>query len=62
MAQSAINDAPYRDVHFGTSTVHIEKRADGTIIATSPTPLGKYPNKTTERLDYWAEKLLTLYS
>ncbi|NOU06128.1 MAG: feruloyl-CoA synthase [Hyphomicrobiaceae bacterium] len=56
MAQSVINDAPYRNVHFGTSTVHIEKRADGTIIATSPTPLGNYPNKTTERLDYWAEK------
>src|SRR3954469_10910174 len=33
----------------------IERRSDGTIRARSPYPLGPYPSKITERLEYWAD-------
>ena len=33
----------------------IERGADGAIYARCPRPLGAYPAKLTERLDYWAE-------
>src|SRR5205085_1274040 len=33
----------------------IERRPDGTIHARSPYPLGPYPSKITERLEYWAD-------
>ena len=33
----------------------IERRPDGTIRARSPHPLGPYPSKITERLEYWAD-------
>ena len=32
----------------------IEHRADGTILARSPYPLGSYPTTITERLEHWA--------
>jgi feruloyl-CoA synthase len=32
----------------------LDRRADGTIYARSPVPLGPYPNKITERLEHWA--------
>jgi len=32
----------------------VERRDDGCILARSPHPLGAYPSKITERLEYWA--------
>ncbi len=34
----------------------IERRADGSILARSPHPLGPYPSKITERLEHWARE------
>src|SRR5262245_30123942 len=33
----------------------VERRADGCVLARSPYPLGPYPAKITERLEYWAD-------
>ncbi len=51
---SATQMAPRRKVHLGSSAMVVEKRADGTMIARHPEPLGPYPSKTSERLDHWA--------
>ncbi len=32
------------------------RRADGTLYARSPVPLGRYPDKITERLEHWADR------
>jgi feruloyl-CoA synthase len=34
-----------------------ERRADGTLYARSPVPLGRYPDKITERLEHWADRI-----
>jgi len=44
----------YRDVRLGPSDIVIDRRTDGSILVRSPHPLGKYPEKMTEPLDYWA--------
>ena len=44
-----------RAVRLGPQAVDIERRADGTMILRSPEPLGPYPKKLTERLEYWAK-------
>ncbi len=46
---------PHRRVNLGSSEMVVEKRGDGTMIAMHPTPLGPYPDKTTERLEHWAK-------
>ena len=46
--------ARYRSVRLGPSDVVIDHKPDGTILARSPHPLGKYPKKMTEPLDHWA--------
>ena len=43
-----------RPVKLGPQDVVVEKRADGAILLRSPQPLGAYPDKLTERLDFWA--------
>src|SRR5688572_30020578 len=48
-------DAPLRPVRLGPSDVELERRPDGTILIRSPHALGAYPQKLTERLEYWAE-------
>ena len=34
----------------------LERRADGTLYARSPVPLGRYADKITERLEHWADR------
>ena len=46
--------AAHRAVKLGPQDVTVERRADGTLILRSPQPLGPYPKKLTERLEYWA--------
>ncbi|HXW04238.1 MAG TPA: feruloyl-CoA synthase [Vicinamibacterales bacterium] len=36
------------------SAVILQRRTDGTVYARSPEPLGRYPEKITERLEHWA--------
>ncbi len=45
---------PVRAVRLGPTDVEVERRADGTLRMRSPHPLGAYPTKLTERLEYWA--------
>jgi feruloyl-CoA synthase len=47
---------PRRKVVLGSSEMHVEKRADGTMIAQHPQALGAYPAKATEWLDKWAKE------
>jgi len=47
---------PLRDVRFGPRDVTMTQGADGAIYVTPVHPLGSYPAKLTEKLDYWAQK------
>ncbi|PWT98262.1 MAG: feruloyl-CoA synthase [Terriglobia bacterium] len=45
---------PVREIRLGPSDVVIERGHGGVIYARSPNPLGPYPEKLTDRLDFWA--------
>ncbi len=45
---------PVRPVRLGPADVSVERRADGVVMLRSPHALGKYPDKLTERLEFWA--------
>jgi feruloyl-CoA synthase len=47
-------EAPVRSVRIAPMEVVIERTAGGIIYARCPHPLGPYPEKLTESLDYWA--------
>src|SRR5690348_17669906 len=47
--------APLRDVRFGPNSVTLEHGAGGAMYVKSIYPLAPYPEKLTDRLDYWAE-------
>ena len=47
---------PNRPVRLGPRDVLVERRADGCTLLRSPHPLGPYPRKITERLDFWAAR------
>jgi feruloyl-CoA synthase len=47
--------AATRPVRLGPQDVIVTHRPDGSIHLTAPQPLGAYPNKLTERLQYWAD-------
>ena len=46
---------PTRSVRLGPRDVASEPRADGTVLLRSPHRLGAFPDKITERLEYWAK-------
>ncbi len=48
-----------RHVKLGPRDVTLERRADGTLLLRSPQPLGAYPAKLTERLEFWAAETPT---
>ena len=57
MTGEAVRASPkpgIRPVALGPQDVIAEHRADGTILLRSPQPLGAYPDKLTERLEFWA--------
>src|SRR5690606_15283050 len=43
----------------GPQDVTIDRRADGTLLLRSPQPLGPFPGKLTERLEFWARETPT---
>jgi feruloyl-CoA synthase len=45
---------PVRPVRLGPADVAVERRADGALLLRSPHPLGAFPDKLTERLQFWA--------
>jgi feruloyl-CoA synthase len=47
--------APMRPVRLGPRDVIVERRPDGIIHLRSPHVLPPYPEKLSERLEYWAE-------
>ena len=47
--------AATRPVALGPQDVTVERRADGSLLLRSPQTLGPYPDKITERLEYWAK-------
>ncbi|HEY7664333.1 MAG TPA: feruloyl-CoA synthase [Xanthobacteraceae bacterium] len=47
---------PVRQVRLGPREVVVERRADGTVHLRSPHALAPYPDKLTERLEYWAAR------
>lgn len=57
-AHSRSRGASIRAVKLGPQDVTVERRADGALILRSAQPLGSYPDKLTERLDYWAKAAL----
>ena len=44
----------FRPVLLGPRDVVVEHRSDGALLLRSPHPLGPYPSRLTERLEYWA--------
>src|SRR5437763_11116196 len=46
--------AAVRHVRLGPSGVRLERRPDGTRYVQATHPLGEYPERLTDRLDYWA--------
>ena len=46
--------APVRAVRLGPREALFDHRPDGTIYVRSPHALAPYPDKLTERLEYWA--------
>jgi len=47
---------PLRDVRFGPRDVTLTRDEHGVIYVRPVHPLGKYPAKLTEKLDYWAQR------
>ena len=47
--------ATTRQVALGPQEVIVERRGDGSMLLRSPQPLGPFPDKLTERLEYWAK-------
>lgn len=45
----------FRPVRLGPPGMTIEHRPDGSMLVQSPHSLGRYPEKLTARLDYWAQ-------
>jgi feruloyl-CoA synthase len=54
MQGKADTAAPLRSVHLGPAECIVDRDADGTIHIRSPHALPPYPDKITERLEYWA--------
>ncbi len=52
-------DAGTRAVKLGPQDVTVERRTDGTLLLRSPEALGAYPDKLTERLEFWAAETPT---
>lgn len=52
---SDVAAAPRRKIPLGPPEMKIERRADGSIIATSPLEIGPYPAKATDWLDHWSK-------
>ncbi len=51
--------AAIRHVTVGPQDVTVTRRPDGTLLLRSPQPLGSYPDKLTERLEFWAAETPT---
>ncbi len=48
--------APIRTADMGNCRAELQQRADGSMLVRNVNPLGTYPVRITERLDFWASK------
>jgi feruloyl-CoA synthase len=55
MREKDFTSAPLRPVKLGPASAQLERKSDGTIYIRSPRPLEGYPDKLTQRLEYWAK-------
>jgi len=53
--KTAADQVPVRKVRLSRLEPNIDRRPDGTIYMTCKEPLASYPEKITERLEYWAK-------
>lgn len=56
MTTVATPTRPLRAVRLGPTAVEVERRADGVLLLRAPQPLGRYPDKLTARLEFWATR------
>ncbi len=56
IAEPIFRSEDYRDVALMDLSVSVDERDDGTLYVQPEAALGSYPDKLTERLDYWARK------
>ena len=54
MPALAFKSPGFRAVRLGRPTVATDRRPDGTIYLRSTQTLARYPEKLTQRLEYWA--------
>ncbi len=50
----AVTKRPVRAVRVASLQAIVDRREDGVIYVRSPQPLGEYPARVTDRLEYWA--------
>ena len=56
MTAAVTPSRPLRSVRLGPTAVEVERRADGALLLRAPQPLGRYPEKLTARLEFWAAR------
>jgi len=56
MTTAATPTRPLRSVRLGPTAVEVERRADGALLLRAQQPLGRYPDKLTARLEFWAAR------
>src|SRR5258706_9629905 len=50
----SLTKRPVRDVRVASLQVIVDRRENGVIYVRSPHPLGQYPARVTDRLEFWA--------
>ena len=48
-----VNSHPLRPISFASPAVNVERREDGVVYLRPKAPLGDYPARITDRLQYW---------
>jgi feruloyl-CoA synthase len=52
---SSQSSTPVREIRLAPTDVTLERKADGTMYVRSQQELGSFPERMTDRLDYWAK-------
>jgi len=55
----SLTKRPVRAVRVASLQAIVDRREDGVIYVRSPQPLGSYPARVTDRLEFWAERAPT---
>ena len=52
----SLTKRPVRDVRVASLQIIVDRRENGVIYVRSPQPLGEYPARVTDRLEFWATR------